>query len=147
MTSLSCPSLTVRQPSSNLQRLEHHFYPPSMPASNLAGDTYGDRYESTKAPTLSGGLVPVDMVTRTMGIVDMGTPSDKDVPRPSMDTSLFRHCADDEKVVLGYLFLHVDNVICRLVCARARRYRRLGSKKVEQDWADLGHELSSLVEM
>jgi hypothetical protein len=63
-----------------------------------------------------------------------------------MDTALFRHCADDEKVVPGYLFLHVDNVICRLVCARARRYRRLGSKKVEQDWADLGRGLTLLVE-
>jgi hypothetical protein len=87
------------------------------------------------------------MVTRTSEIVDMGTPSDNDVSRPSMDTSLFRHYAGDEKVVLGYLFLHVDNVICRLVCARARRYRRVGSKKVAQDWVDLGRGLTLLIEM
>jgi hypothetical protein len=51
---------------------EHHFYPPSTPASNL-GDTCGDRYESAEAPTLSGGLVPADMVTRTLSKLSVYT--------------------------------------------------------------------------
>ncbi|KAJ8593422.1 hypothetical protein M405DRAFT_810964 [Rhizopogon salebrosus TDB-379] len=44
---------------------EHHFRPPSTPGRNL-GDTCGDRYESANAPTLSGGLVQADMVTRML---------------------------------------------------------------------------------
>jgi hypothetical protein len=87
------------------------------------------------------------MVTRTLEIVDMGTPSDNDMHRPSMDTSLFRHSADDEKVVLGHLFLHVNNAICRSVCTGERRYQSVGSKKVAQDWVDLGRGLTLLIEM
>ncbi|KAJ8587859.1 hypothetical protein M405DRAFT_820863, partial [Rhizopogon salebrosus TDB-379] len=44
---------------------EHHFCPPSTPVGNI-GNTCGDRYESSKAPTVSGGLVPADMATRTL---------------------------------------------------------------------------------
>jgi hypothetical protein len=69
----------------------HHFCPPSTPASNL-GDTCRDRYESAKGPILSGGSAPIDMVTRTLvEIARMRTPSNEDMPRPTMDTSLFRH--------------------------------------------------------
>jgi hypothetical protein len=77
----------------------HHVCPPSTPASGL-GYTCGDRYESTKGSTLSGRSVPTDMVTRTLvEIARMRTPSDEDMPRPTIDISLFRHW--DEKARIG----------------------------------------------
>ncbi|KAJ8593569.1 hypothetical protein M405DRAFT_810777, partial [Rhizopogon salebrosus TDB-379] len=39
----------------------------------------GDRYRSAKVSTLSGALVPSDMVIRTLSKL---LPSDKDVPHP-----------------------------------------------------------------
>jgi hypothetical protein len=79
----------------------HHSCPPSMPASNLGG-TCGDRSESAKGPTLSGGSVPTDMVRRRLvEIARIRTPSDEDVPRPTMDTSLFRHWGEKAHIGSG----------------------------------------------
>jgi hypothetical protein len=52
-----------------------------------------------KGPTLSGGSVPTDMVARTLvEIARMRTPSDEDVPRPTVDTSLFRHRGEKARI-------------------------------------------------
>jgi hypothetical protein len=80
-------------------RLERGITSTLLQRHRAPGDTCGDRYESTKRPTLSGRSVPTDMVTRTLvEIARMRTPSDEDVPRSTMDTSLFRHWGEKARI-------------------------------------------------
>jgi hypothetical protein len=80
-------------------RLERGITSALLQRQRATGDTCGDRYESTKGPTLSGRSVPTDMVTRTLvEIARMRTPSDEDVPRSTMDTSLFRHWGEKARI-------------------------------------------------
>ncbi|KAJ8581433.1 hypothetical protein M405DRAFT_832549 [Rhizopogon salebrosus TDB-379] len=72
--------------------------------------------QECKSANFIGWVGPVGYDnTNVVEIVGMRTPSDRDVPRPSMDTNLFQHRG--EKAPIGFLLRLVGEALLRFTAA------------------------------